>query len=265
MVSLYCERFTALERFYFALSGVFAIFLYAFLLFFVAFLLEGGERLKIAINNPSALSSISVDIIDETRETPQDSKDSRDSPTPQDSPPKPKNEPSESPPKSALSGLGAGELFKKIDAKTPAIKDEISDNRAALARNAPDTKKLSEILQKTSSLQKALQNATLSIQDERTSRFCKKNAGYCKELSALLYSHWEIRDSFEALLSSRVAISISQNGAFSYTIEQQSGNEAFDTSLKNSLEKLKNITFPTLENTEISSLKVVFRNKKDTQ
>ncbi|RAX54081.1 hypothetical protein CCY99_05220 [Helicobacter sp. 16-1353] len=260
------------DNLYFALSGIFAVFLYILLLFFIAFILNSNNHIKISINNPSKISSINVSLVDEVIE--QIPQNIPKKPSPQNTN-KGKAKTKESGSKTPIAGFGASDLFEKIDTKNlkPTKEDlPLADNRDKIALNKQKTddndaiknEKLNEILQKTQNIMQTLQNLNenISISDSATSKFCDKYSDYCNKLAELLYSNWNIKSSFDTTLSSTVIIRISKDGIFSYTIKKKSGNDNFDNDLEESLEKLKNTTFPTLDDVDIDRLEVIFRNKK---
>ena len=105
-------------------------------------------------------------------------------------------------------------------------------------------------------------NANIAITaDSSNSKFCEKYSDYCDELYKLLYKNWHTKSSFVEKLSSKVQISISKDGNFSYTIKKKSGNNVFDKELAQSLQSLKAQKFPTLEDIKIDKLEVNFTNK----
>lgn len=263
-----------IDNLYFALSGVFAIFLYVLMLVFIAFMLRVNDHIKISINNPSKISTINVSLVDEIiEEIPQNvpQKVATQNTTNNDN--KAKNSGSNTP----IAGLGAGDLFEKIDTKNPNPKEDIpiADDRDKIALNKKNTshedeiknEKLNKILQKTQNIMQTLENLNqnITISDSATSKFCDQYGDYCNKLAELLYSNWNIKNSFDTTLSSTAVIKISKDGIFSYTIKKKSGNESFDKDLEESLEKLKNIEFPTLDNVDIDKLEVIFRNKKENK
>ena len=147
----------------------------------------------------------------------------------------------------------------------------LADNRNKIALNKKSeentniNEQLNKILQSTHNLAQSIQNLNqnISIEDTNTSQFCKTYKDYCNKLAELLYSNWNIKSGFDKVLSSIVIIKISKNGDFSYTIKKSSNNAIFDKELLESLEKLKDVKFPTLDGVSFDKLEVVFRNKKE--
>lgn len=263
---------TFIDNIYFILSGVFAIFLYVLMIVFLIFLFQTNQALDLSINNSSKISSIEIDLVNEVlekspkiTEEKEVSKDSKDD----------KSNAKEVGSKSPVVGLGAGDLFKKIDTTNPnqKIQDNTSDGRDKIAlnkkneenANAHRNEQLNKILQSTQNLAQTIQNLNqnISIEDTNTSQFCNTHKDYCNKLAELLYSNWNIRSSFDKALLSIVVIKISKNGDFSYTIKKSSNNEIFDKELLESLEKLKDVKFPTLDGISFDKLEVIFRNKKE--
>lgn len=259
-----------IDRIYFALSGIFAVCLYILMISFIVFLIFGHNSfIKISIDNPSKIDSVAVTLIDMPSEPSVASVPDTPRPSaPNDTPPK------EVGSTSPLAGLGAGDLFKKIDTKKPSNEpkdSEPSDNRDLVASNRQGTndisrsEKISEILQRTQTIKDSISNLNqnIAIADSTTSQFCTTHKDYCDEIMELLYANWHIKSGFDVILSSVVSIDISKDGVFSYTIKKKSGNEIFDSELAESLESLKSTRFPTLKNVNIDRLEVTFRNKKE--
>ena len=255
------------------LSGILALSFYVLLMMLIALFLKlSSEHIKISINAPSALQSISVSLVEvpikkaESTEKPTDStKDAKpiDSIKVKDS-----TKPKEVGSKSALSGMGASELFSKIDTKKPTpIKKEQGDNRDKVALNKKGenatSEALNKILQKTQSIADTLENlhSNIAITDSSASKFCEKHSEYCRQITEFLYKNWHIKSAFNEPLSSLVQISISKDGNFSYTIKKKSNNATFDDELAQSLQRLQTQRFPTLDNVAIDKLEVNFMNK----
>lgn len=259
-----------IDNIYFILSGIFAIFVYILMIVFLIFLFQINKKLDLSINNSSKISSIEIDLVNEILEkNPKNieeknlSKDSNNN----------KSNDKESGSKSPIAGLGAGDLFEKIDTTNPNKKtqDNITDNRDKIAlnkkseENADRNEQLNKILQSTQSLSQSIQNLNqnIPIEDTNTSQFCDTYKDYCNKLAELLYSNWNIKSGFDKVLSSIVIIKISKNGDFSYTIKKSSNNATFDKELLESLEQLKDVKFPTLDGINFDKLEVIFRNKKE--
>lgn len=268
------DKINTVDNIYFILSGVFAVFLYVFILFILLCLFQANQSIELSINNPSKISSIEINLINEIAEkspkiveeqniAKKDSKNDAGS----------KKVGSKSP----IVGLGAGDLFKKVDTAKPKqiTQDNIADNRDKIALNKKSEEssnidksdKLNKILQSTQNLAQTLQNLSenISIENSNTSKFCNTYKDYCNKIAELLYSNWDIKNSFDEVLTSIVAIKISKNGDFGYTIKKPSNNAVFDMELMESLEKLKNIKFPTLDGIKLDDLEVTFRNKKENE
>lgn len=264
------DRTNKVDNIYFVFSGIFAISLYILILVFLVFLFKVNQAIEISINNPSKISSIEIDLVSEVLE--KSPKIAKENNLPKDSK---ENKPNakEVGSKSPIAGLGAGDLFKKIDTTNPNPKtqDTIADNRDKIALNRKNEEntnkndKLNKILQSTQNLAQTLQNLNqnISIEDTNTSQFCNTYRDYCNKLAEILYSNWNIRNNFDETLSSVVVIKISKNGDFSYTTKKLSNNTIFDAELSESLEKLRNVKFPTLDGIEFDKLEVIFRNKKE--
>ena len=117
-------------------------------------------------------------------------------------------------------------------------------------------------------MMKTLENLNSNIMiasDSSNSKFCEKYSDYCDKLYKLLYQNWNTKSSFVEKLSSKVQISISKDGKFSYTIKKKSGNEVFDKELVESLQSLKGAKFPILQDVKIDRLEVNFTNKGKNQ
>ena len=253
----------------FVLSGILALSLYVLLLLLTALFFKlNSEHIKISINAPSALQSISVNLVEvPIKQEVAESTKVAETPAPKTAP-KSENKVKDSGSKSALSGMGASELFSKIDTKKPTPnKKEQGDNRDKVALNKKGentaSEALNKILQKTQSIANTLENlhSNIMITDSSASRFCEKYSDYCRQITELLYKSWNIKSAFNEPLSSLVQISISKDGNFSYTIKKKSGNSTFDSELAESLQRLTSQTFPTLENVAIDKLEVNFMNK----
>ncbi len=251
---------------YFILSGVFAFFLYSLIILFILFLLKNSIPISISINNPSSISSISVNLIDEI---PQQLEKPNTSTLKSSSIDGTKNS---SGSKTPIAGIGAGDLFKKIDTNNPKPRDSnLADNRDKIAvnkkdsgKNNPTNEKLSKILGETQNIMQTLEgvNQNITISDSTNSKFCEKYRDYCNKIAELLYKNWDIKSGFDYTLMSVVMIKISKDGNFGYTIKKKSGNTEFDNELESSLAKLTNTKFPTIENINIDNLEVIFKNKK---
>ena len=254
----------------FMLSGVFACSLYVLLLVLLALLFRLSEaRISISINTPSTLSAISVNLVEIPTQTP--SKVSAEE-TAEVTTNKNAEKSKEKGSKSALSGLGMGDLFDKIDTKKPAKDSKLADNRDKVALNKQGendkNQKLSQIMEKTQSMMNTLENLNANVMitaDSSNSKFCEKYGDYCDKLYKLLYKNWNAKSSFVEKLSSKVQISISKDGKFSYTIKKKSGNEVFDKELVESLQSLKGTKFPILQDVRIDRLEVNFTNKGKNQ
>lgn len=257
-----------IDNIYFTLSGIFAIVLYILLILFLVFILRIDNKTKISINSPSKVNTLSVNLVDEIvepiKEIPQTQKPTQNLNKDKGS-------------KTPVTGLGAGNLFEKIDTKNPNPKKDIklSDDRDKIALNKKSlnnenevkNKEINEIIEQTSKIMQTLENINqnIAISDSNTSRFCYNNKDYCNKLAELLYSNWHMKSHFDNTLSSIVEIRISKEGNFSYNIKRKSGNENFDSELEESLEKLKNVKFPILENINLDKLEVIFKNKKENK
>ena len=254
----------------FVLSGIFSLFLYVLLLLLLALLFRLSEaRINISINAPSAISAISVDLVEIPVSVPLETSAEEVNETPKnDNADKPKDTGSQT----ALSGLGMGDLFEKIDTNKPAKDSKLTDNRDKIALNKKGenttNEKLSQIIEKTQNIMNTLENLNANIAitaDSSSSKFCEKYGDYCDELYKLLYKNWNAKSSFVEKLSSKVQISISKDGNFSYTIKKKSGNNVFDKELAQSLQSLKAQKFPTLKDINIDKLEVNFTNKGRTE
>ncbi len=268
------DKINTVDNIYFILSGIFAVFVYILILFILMCLFQANSLIELSINNPSKISSIEIDLVSNIVEKSHNiteeynilKKDSKDN-----------NSAEKVGSKSPISGFGAGDLFRKVDTIKPNQKnnDNLSDNRDKIALNKKSQEnlatnkndKLNKILQSTQNLAQTLHgfNQNISIENMNTSKFCNTYKDYCSKISELLYSNWDIKSSFVEVLTSIVIIKISKNGDFSYTIKKLSNNTIFDMELKKSLEKLKNIKFPTLDGIKLDNLEVVFRNKKESE
>ncbi|RDU63170.1 TonB C-terminal domain-containing protein [Helicobacter sp. MIT 14-3879] len=249
----------------FMLSGIFAIFLYVLLLLIMMFVFKAGiNHISISINNPSTINSINIDIIEEVDSVKQAQKNKQilNKVKINDSDAKNKDNGSNTP----IPGLGMGELFNKISDIVPSKDLEQSDNRNKIVLNKKGSTNTEEhidkIIEKTENIMQTLENLNqdIVISDSINSKFCEKYNDYCKEVTELLYKNWNIKSSFNDRLSSIVSIKINKDGNFSYTIKKKSGNEIFDKELEDSLQKLINNKFPTLNDVD-SNLEVIFMNK----
>ena len=171
----------------FVLSGIFALSLYVLLLLLLALLFKLSEvRINISINAPSAISAISVDLVEIPISVPLESSAEEISETPKnDNAEKPKDIGS----KTALSGLGMGDLFEKIDTNKPAKDSKLADNRDKIALNKKGenstNEKLSQIIEKTQNIMNTLENLNTNIAittDSSNSKFCERYSDYCDEL-----------------------------------------------------------------------------------
>lgn len=249
----------------FVLSGILALSLYVLLLLLTALFFKlNSAHIKISINAPSALQSISVNLV----EVPIKQEIAESTKIDEKITPKTENKAKDSGSKSALSGMGASELFSKIDTKKPTpSKKTQGDNRDKVALNKKGdnakSEALNKILQKTQNIANTLENlnSNIMITDSSASRFCEKYSDYCRQITEFLYKSWNIKSAFNEPLSSLVQISVSKDGNFSYTIKKKSGNSTFDSELAESLQRLQSQTFPTLENVVIDKLEVNFMNK----
>ncbi len=117
----------------FVLSGIFALSLYVLLLLLLALLFKlGGAKIAISINAPSAISAISVDLVEiPVQNAPEVSAEEIVEKPTNDNAETPKDSGS----KSAVAGLGMGDLFEKIDTTKPAKDTKIADNRDKIALN----------------------------------------------------------------------------------------------------------------------------------
>ncbi|MGX3010753.1 TonB C-terminal domain-containing protein [Helicobacter sp. 23-1044] len=251
----------------FVLSGVFSLSLYVLLLLLMALFFKlSSERINISINAKSAIQSISVNLVEVPLK--QQNAESQSPKITEQIAPKSENKPKESGSKSAISGLGASDLFSKIDTKKPSQNlNEIQSDRDKIALNKkgenPANDALNKILQSTQNIEKTLQNlnSNIMITDSTASKFCEKHGDYCKKLTEILYKSWNAKSAFDEVLSSIVQISISKDGNFSYTIKKKSGNATFDSELAHSLQNLTTQKVPVLENVRIDKLEVNFTNK----
>ena len=250
----------------FVLSGIFALSLYVLLLLLLALLFKlSGARINISINAPSAISAISVDLVEiPIQNAPEVSAEEMVEKPTNDNAQTPKDSGS----KSAIAGLGMGDLFEKIDTTKPTKDTPIADNRDKIALNKKGenttNQKLSQIIEKTQNIMQTLENlnSNIMISDSANSKFCEKYSDYCDKLYTLLYKNWNAKSAFVEPLSSKVQISISKDGNFSYTIKKKSGNNIFDKELAESLQHLKSQKFPTLDEITIDKLEVNFTNKR---
>lgn len=249
----------------FVLSGIFALSLYVLLLLLLALLFKiSATRINISINAPSAISAISVDLVEIPINIPLESADTLNE--------SPKNDNAETPKdlgsQSAVAGLGMGDLFEKIDTSKPTKETPLADNRDKIALNKKGenttNEKIGKIIEKTQNIMQTLENLNSNIMiaaDSSDSKFCETYRDYCNKLYTLLYKNWNAKSSFNEKLSSKVQISISKDGNFSYTIKKKSGNNVFDSELAESLRSLKGQKFPTLNDIQIDNLEVNFTNK----
>lgn len=257
----------------FILSGIFAVFLYILLLLSIYILFNVSKRkVTISISTPSKISTINVNIIDDdnnvlekpNKDEEQHHQNPDEKQTHEEDNNKNKDSASSNTP---VAGLGLGDLFEKIDTTKPLKEVEQKDNRDQVALNkknvASNNEKINQILQKTQNIIKTLDNINqnIAVSDSNNSQFCEKYSDYCKEVTEILYKNWNTKSSFDDKLSSKVMITISKNGNFSYTIEQKSGNAIFDEELAESLQNLSKTKFPTLKDVDIDNLEITFRNK----
>lgn len=253
----------------FILSGIFALSLYVLLLLLLALLFQiSGARIDISINAPSAISAISVDLVEiPIQNATEISADEIIEKPTNDNAKIPKDIGS----KSAIAGLGMGDLFEKIDTAKPTKDTKATDNRDKVALNKQGenttNQKLSQIIAKTQNIMQTLENlnSNIMISDSSNSKFCEKYSDYCDKLYTLLYQNWNAKSAFAEPLSSKVQISISKDGNFSYTIKKKSGNNVFDKELGESLQNLKRQKFPTLKEIQIDRLEVNFTNKRRSE
>lgn len=254
----------------FILSGIFAVFLYVLLLLIMMVIFKASkEHIAISISTPSKISTLSVNILEDT---PTSKKSDNKTQSVKNNQAKAKDSNKDSGSSTPVAGLGVGDLFNKIDIKKPINKEiEQKDNRDVLALNKKATpsanEQLNQILEKTQNIMKTLDNLNqnIVISDSTSSKFCEKYSDYCKEITELLYKSWNAKSSFDEKLSSKVVIAISKDGNFSYTIRQKSGNDIFDKELAESLQNLGNTKFPTIKDVNINSLEVIFGNKGENK
>lgn len=257
-----------LDTLYFILSGILACSIYALLVILIFFILTKNDRILISINTQSVINSLEVNIIEDVEKVNKNinnnikyTKDynlNKDLDIGSNSP---------------IPGLNPSELFKKINTNKPndVVKENIVDSKDSVAINKKgsnegnkvDPNKISNILSKTSSILNTIDNLNknMVVLDSGVSNFCNKYYEYCKNIQNILYSSWNVKDSFDEKLSVVAFIKISKNGEFGYTINKYSGNNDFDNSLIESLDNLKNVVFPTI-NDENLNISITFTNKK---
>lgn len=249
------------DSLFFALSGIFATFLYILLLLLMALIFKvSSNYINISINAPSVIQSLNVDLINLPEEkNDEPTKEPTKEPISQ-SAQKPSKKSGSS---SSITGSGIGDLFKKVPTKNKDSLKESGDNRDTIALNKKGGK-IDEILKKTNKIMSELSNLNQNIiaGNESSSQFCQKYGDYCQELYEILYQNWNAKSWFDKDLSSSVLIKISKNGNFSYTIEKKSGNEMFDSELLQSLENLKGTKFPIIDGVDVNNLAVIFKNQR---
>lgn len=256
------------DKLYFILSGVFAFVCYVLIILFIMLFLNKEEKIELSVSNKSIITSVNVDLIEETPikslQSPNSIQNTKTSSK--------NNDVKEGFSSSQKSGIGVSELFEKIDIKKESKSSKIVDDRNSMAVNRRQNdsgtstvqKQLNDILDKTKNIINSIENInqSITISSNNSSKFCEKNMDYCKKIQDMLYSNWEVNDNFNEKLSSIVLINISKSGEFSYTIKRKSGNTRFDNALESSLSKLKTMSFPVLDGQTLS-LDVNFMNKKE--
>lgn len=257
------DNTNTIDNIYFILSGLIAFSIYILIIVMVFFIFSGSKSILMSINTPSAINALDVNLIDDIEIPKQNENLSKNNEEKKDD-----SEGSSTP----ITGLGAADLFKSIETKEvkEIKKSDISDSRDKIAINKKNINnseskknKINDILDKANSVVSAIDNINknMVVMDSNISDFCKKNHDYCEKIQNILYTNWNIKNTFTEKLSAIVYIKISKNGIFSYTINRYSGNTDFDKDLVDSLDKLKNITFPIINNEKLN-INITFTNKK---
>lgn len=251
------------ENLYFVLSGVLSLFIYLFFVFILFFILNDDKKVAISIPSPS----ISVNIVNNVSNTPIVTTSITTPTTSKQStiPAKSKTSQSKKPSHTSSTDSVSG-LFQDINTnkniQNKESKNIIADSNKEQSANLNDFNKLNEILNKTKNIIDNIdESSNVVVRDSSMSSFCAKNEDYCRQIQDILYNNWKSNWHFDERLFSVVAIKIDKNGIFSFHIKKYSKNHNFDTDLVESLNALKNIIFPVIENKTIN-LDITFMNKR---
>lgn len=155
-------------------------------------------------------------------------------------------------------GLGVNKLFSQVEAKVPVKEVKPSDIHDKIARK----KKAEKSVQKDA-IDESLQKILSDVNVKNTMTFNAPTGQYDEfyaEVSKILYLNWN-PSGFNYKEESKVIITITSSGRFSYKISKKSGNASFDSALEEFLEKMKNIEFPPFPRGDRTSIEVTFKTE----
>lgn len=179
--------------------------------------------------------------------------------------PAPKQESSKEIPKASESasktphvGAGVNQLFAQVEAKVPvketresSLHDEIAKKRRA--KTAEQQKKIAESLQKILQEVKVQNRLSFSVPLGQYDEFYAK-------VNEILYTHWNPSSTgYQA--ESKVLITLTDRGRFSYQIIQKSGYDSFDKALLEFLEKMRAVEFPPYPRGGKTDIEVTFKTE----
>ncbi|VAY86450.1 TonB-like; putative TolA function [hydrothermal vent metagenome] len=151
-------------------------------------------------------------------------------------------------------------LFANIKTEAHAVKKETTNN---VVKSLTTSRFKSKFDKQTKSdndvLSKFLNNQKSQVTKQKTGDAKNENDPYISRIYEILHSRWKpliITDN----LSTKVIVTIYDNGRFAYNIIQYSGDNTFDNQLILFLEEQKNIIFP-LPNKSKIKIEVIFTAK----
>lgn len=160
-------------------------------------------------------------------------------------------------------GIGLNELFSQVEAKTPIKKEtkpsDIHDESARKRRGEHSKEeKQPSVVQEN--LKKILADTRIKNSLTFSTPAGEYDEFYAK-ISEILHSRWNPA-GFTSREESKVIITITSRGDFSFHVLKRSGNSAFDSALLEFLEQLREVEFPPFSRGEKSDIEVTFKTEE---
>jgi hypothetical protein len=239
-----------LKKDYFYLSGAIAIGFYIFCFILFALYLNAPEVKKFDAISKNTVLELDIMILD-TKEISQRNKtDIKDTQ-------KSHEVVKKSASRSAKQNNNVKSLFANVKTNTKTvIEQEVNNVTKSTVASRFKSKFEKQRKSSDTSVSKLLDNVKTKAKIKPSTDSKYNNDPYFSKIYELLYSRWNPMLILEGL-SAKVLVSISKNGTFSYRLMKRSGDERFDSSLREFLESQKSIKYPVHQRTS-KSIEVIF-------
>ena len=172
-------------------------------------------------------------------------------------------EASESASRTPKVGIGLNQLFAQVEASAP-IKEEAkpSDMHDKSAKKRQSERTTQE--KQPDAIQENLKKILTGTRIKNSLTFSTPAGEYDEfyaKISEILHSRWNPA-GFAPGEESKVIITITSAGGFSFHISKKSGNSTFDSALLEFLEQLKEVEFPPFLRGEKTDIEVIFKTEE---